>query len=286
VPDIFLASCIVNGVPSENIGVVVPGTPAEAWEPRKVPHGRVDQRFYDTKLINMYRSVVVYTPPDYEKSTATYPVFYLLHGSGGIETSWVFEGTANVILDNLIADGKAKPMILVMPFGHPEPSLRLGAMPTFSGRDIQNISRDLLEDVMPMIERAYRVNRNADKRAIGGFSMGGNQARQIGFARMDMFRYIATFSGSMGVANNRVTPENVEQSFPDLFAEQTDMSARRPMIWEAVGTEETALLAQHKIFNGVLDRHQIKYTFVTVAGGHTWHVWRRNLRDVAQMLFK
>src|SRR5580765_3240906 len=140
VPDIFLASCIVNGVASENIGVVVPGTPAEAWEPRKVPHGRVDQRWYDSRSLNMYRSVVVYTPPDYEKSTTSYPVFYLLHGSGGIETSWVFEGAANVILDNLIADGKVKPMILVMPFGHPEPSLRLGAMPTFSARNIQDVS--------------------------------------------------------------------------------------------------------------------------------------------------
>src|SRR5262245_33777964 len=209
VPDIFIASCIVNGVPSENIGVVVPGTPAEAWEPRKVPHGRVDQRWYDSRALNMYRSVVVYTPPDYEKSTTSYPVFYLLHGSGGIETSWVFDGSANVILDNLIADGKAKPMILVMPFGHPEPSARLGTMPTFTARSIQDFTRDLTEDVMPMIERAYRVMRSAEKRAIGGLSMGGNQARQIGLSRPDMFRYVATFSGTMVVVGWQVTTEAV-----------------------------------------------------------------------------
>src|SRR5262249_17347544 len=104
----------------------------------------------------------------------------LLHGSGGVEASWSYDGLAHVILDNLIADGKTKPMIVVMPFGHPEPSLRLGVTPTFTHRDMAEFSRDLLEDVIPMVERSYRVDRNADRRAIAGLSMGGNQARQIG----------------------------------------------------------------------------------------------------------
>jgi enterochelin esterase family protein len=122
-------------------------------------------------------------------------VLYLLHGSGGIEASWVMDGLANVILDNLIADGKVKPMVVVMPFGHPEASGRIGNLPTFVRRDLGEFSRDLFEDVMPMIERLYRVKRDPDARAIAGLSMGGNQARQIGLGRLDLFHYVATFSG-------------------------------------------------------------------------------------------
>jgi enterochelin esterase family protein len=213
-------------------------------------------------------------------------VLYLLHGSGGAEASWVLDGLANVILDNLIADGRAQPMIVVMPFGHPEPSMRLGSMPTFTRRDVQEFARDLIEDVIPMVERAYRVARQADRRAIAGLSMGGNQARQIGLGRMDMFHYIATFSGTMGVLGGAVTPEAIEQTFPDVFADAMSTNATLRLFWQAVGSEETSLLAAHRTFTGVLNQHQIRNTFVTIPGGHTWHVWRRNLRDLAPLLFQ
>jgi enterochelin esterase family protein len=285
-PDYYTVVFIADGVLGAGGSVLVTGSPPEAWEPRKVPHGRIDQRWYDSKSLNMLRSVYIYTPPDYERGNATYPVLYLLHGSGGAEASWIVDGVANVILDNLIADGRAKPMIVVMPFGHPEPSLRLGSMPAFTRRDVQEFSRDLIEDVLPMVERAYRVARQADRRAIAGLSMGGNQARQIGFARMDMFHYIATFSGTVAVIGGAVTPEAVEETFPAVFADPAETNAMLRLFWQAVGDDETNLLAQHRIFTGVLNRHQIHNTFVTIPGGHTWHVWRRNLRDVAPLLFQ
>ena len=257
-PDYYSVVFIADGALGSGGTVLIAGTPPEVWETRKVPHGALHQRWYDSKSLNALRSVYVYTPPDYDRSTTTYPVLYLLHGSGGAEASWVFDGLVNVILDNLIADGRAKPMIVVMPFGHPEPSMRQGYMPTFRRGDMQEFSRDLIEDVMPLVERTYRVARQADRRAIAGLSMGGNQARQIGLGRLDMFHYIASFSGTMGVVGGTVTQEAIESTFPEVLADPMATNASLRLFWEAVGT---------------------------IPGGHTWHVWRRNLRDLAPLLF-
>jgi enterochelin esterase family protein len=285
-PDVYVVSCIVDGVYSDLGIVVVPGVTPEAWEVRKVPHGTIHLRWYDSRSLGVLRSVYVYTPPDYERGDASYPVLYLLHGSGGVEASWSFDGLAHVILDNLIADGKATPMIVVMPFGHPEPSARLGFRPTFARRDIDEFTRDLLEDVMPMVEGSYRVLRDPDRRAIAGLSMGGNQARRIGLSRLDLFRYVATFSGSMGLGSGTPTVAAIEKAFPVVFEDPARTNATLRLLWAAVGSEETSLLAQHRMFTSVLNRHRIRNTFVTVPGSHTWHVWRRNLRDLAPLLFR
>lgn len=286
-PDIYAATCIVDGTTMGLAGYVhVTGATPEAWDPRQVPHGVVHQRWYDSRSLNVPRSVYIYTPPDYDRGNATYPVLYLLHGSGGVEGSWVFDGVANVILDNQIADGRAVPMIVVMPFGHPEASVRIGSVPTFTRRDVGQFARDLLEDVIPLVERHYRVKRNADMRAIAGFSMGGNQARQIGLSRQDLFHAIATFSGTMGVVGGAVTVEAIEQSFPALFDDPVAANATLRLLWAAVGGDEKNLLAQHRVWANTLDKHGLRHTLVTIPGGHTWHVWRRNLRDLVPLLFR
>lgn len=285
-PDIYMASCVIDGSVAVAGFVHVTGPTPEAWDPRKVPHGAVQQRWYDSRALGVLRSAYVYTPPDYDRGNTTYPVLYLLHGSGGVEASWVADGLANVILDNLIADGKARPMIVVMPFGHPEASVRIGNVPTFTRRDLVEFSRDLLEDVVPMIERLYRVKRDPDSRAIAGLSMGGNQARQIGLGRPDLFRYVGTFSGSMGVVGGAVNADSIRQTFAGTFADPAETNATLRLLWAAVGSDETNLLASHKLFTSLLDNHQIRHTFVTIPGGHTWHVWRRNLRDFAPLLFQ
>ena len=285
-PDIYPVACVVDGAMAIAGYAHVTGATPQAWDPRKVPHGAVHQRWYDSRTLGVPRSVYVYLPPDYDRGNTVYPTLYLLHGSGGVEASWILDGLANVILDNLIADGKVKPMILVMPFGHPSASVRIGSPADFSRRDMGEFSRDLIDDVMPMIERTYRVRRDADMRAIAGLSMGGNQARQIGLNRMDLFHYVATFSGSMGVAGGTVTDSAIEQTFPAVFADPDVTNTTLRLFWAAVGDRETNLLASHKTFNAMLDRHRIRHTFVTIPGGHTWHVWRRNLRDLAPLLFK
>jgi enterochelin esterase-like enzyme len=285
-PDVYAVHCVIDGA-IRTAGVLhLPGSPPEAWDPRKVPHGTVHQHWYDSRSLGMLRSVYVYTPPDYDKSRATYPVLYLLHGSGGSEESWVQTGMAPVILDNLIADGRAKPMIVVMPFGHTEPSARLGSTPTFTGRDLAGFSKDLLDDVMPLVERTYRAARDADRRAIAGLSMGGNQARQIGLGRLDVFHAVATFSGTVGLRNMPVNAANVEDTFAEVLADPVATNSTLRLLWAAVGADETNLVAQHKILAEVLDRHKIRHTVVTIPGGHTWHVWRRNLRDLLPLLFQ
>lgn len=285
-PDLYVAAYVVDGTMRSAGYIHVAGPVPEAWDVRKVPHGAIHQHWYDSKSLSMLRSVYVYTPPGYERETTIYPVLYLLHGSGGTEGSWIADGLANVILDNLIADGRAKPMIVVMPFGHPEPGMRAGSLPTFARRDLAAFSNDLIEDVIPLVERTYRAVRQADRRALAGLSMGGNQARQIGLSHLDLFRYIATFSGTVGVRGGAVSSETIEQTFADALADPSATNATLRLFWAAVGTEETNLRAQHRILNGVLDRYGIRHEFMTIPGGHTWHVWRRNLRDLAPRLFQ
>ena len=265
-PDIYLTSCIVDGVASRLSYAHITGPTPEAWDLRKVPHGAVHQRWYDSRSLGVLRSVYVYTPPDYDRGNTTYPVLYLLHGSGGIEASWSLEGMANVILDNLIADGKAKPMVVVMPFGHPEASMRVGVIPTFMRRDLSEFTQDLFDDIIPMIERTYRVRRDPDWRAIAGLSMGGNQARQIGLARMDMFHYVATFSGSMGVLGGTVTNAAIRQTFAGALEDAGSTNTTLRLFWAAVGADETNLLNSHKLFNSVLDAHVVRHKFVTIPG--------------------
>jgi enterochelin esterase-like enzyme len=285
-PDLYFASYVVDGATRPAGYLHIRGNPLEAWDTRKVPHGALHQHWYDSKTLSMLRRVIVYTPPDYDRDKNSYPVLYLLHGSGGTESSWTMDGLANVMLDNLIADGRVKPMIVVMPFGHTEPSMRPGSMPTFRGRDMTAFSNDLINDVIPLVERTYRVARQPDKRAIAGLSMGGNQARQIGLARLDLFSYVATFSGTVGLRSGAVSAQTIEESFADVLADASATNGMLRLFWAAVGTEETNLIAQHRILNDVLDRHGIRHEFVTIPGGHTWHVWRRNLRDLLLRLFQ
>jgi len=286
VPDYYPVAFITDGMIRTAGYVHVTGPKPEAWDPRPVPHGTIHQHWYDSKTLGMLRGVWVYTPPGYEAGTASYPVLYLLHGSGGDETSWVKDGLTNIILDNLIADEAARPMIVVMPFGHTEPSPRAGVVPSYAGRDTAAFTRELTTEIMPAIETTYRITRRADARAIAGFSMGGNHARLIGLGRLDVFHSVATFSGTISVRQRQVTAEAIQEAYGPVFddAEATDAALR--LLWLAVGSEETRLLTQHKIFTDLLDEHHIKHTFIVEPGGHTWYVWRRNLRDLAALLFR
>lgn len=285
-PDYYAVMFLTDGVVRTGGYVHVTGPRPEAWDPRPVKHGTIHQHWYDSKALKVLRSVWVYTPPGYEESKDSYPVLYLLHGSGGDETSWVKDGLANVILDNQIADGKAKPMIVVMPFGHSDPSPRAGVVPTYTGRDTAGFTQELINEVIPAVERTYRVNRNADARAIAGFSMGGNHARMIGLQRTDLFHSIGTFSGSIGVRSGQVTPEALEEAYGPLLADTDQVNATLRLLWLAVGSEETRMLGQHQMLRDLLNANRIRHTYVVEPGGHTWHVWRRNLRDLSALLFR
>jgi enterochelin esterase-like enzyme len=286
VPDFYPVAFITDGVFRTAGYVHVTGPSQEAWDPRPVKHGTIHQHWYDSTTLGMLRSVRVYTPPGYEESKESYPVLYLLHGSGGDDGSWISDGMANIILDNLIGAGAAKPMVVVMPFGHTEPSPRAGVVPSYAGRDTAKFTAELIGEVVPAIERSYRVTRKADARAIAGLSMGGNQARLIGLQRLDLFHSVATFSGTVGVRASEVTPEAIEEAYSPVLADADATNAALRVFWMAVGSDETRLLGQHKVFRDVLNAHHIKHTFVVETGGHTWHVWRRNFRDLVPLLFR
>jgi enterochelin esterase-like enzyme len=285
-PDYYAVAFLTDGTWRTAGYVHVTGPTPEVWDPRPVKHGTVHQLWYDSKALGVLRSAWVYTPPGYEEGKDAYPALYLMHGSGGDETSWVKDGLANVILDNQIADGRAKPMVVVMPFGHTDPSPRAGVVPTYTGRDTAALTQELINELIPLVERTYRITRRADARAIAGFSMGGNHARLIGLQRLDLFHSVATFSGTIGVRGPQVTPEAIQDAYGPVLADPDATNASLRLLWLAVGSEETRLLSQHKMFTDVLNTHRIKHTFVVEPGGHTWHVWRRNLRDLVALLFK
>jgi enterochelin esterase family protein len=283
--DIYTFAFMVDGV-SVNAGQVeVVGRTPEAWHPQKVPHGTVHVQWYDAKALGMLRSVYVYTPPGYERSNATLPVLYLLHGSGGAEDVWTSIGAANVILDNLIAAGKAKPMIVVMPFGHPEPSPIVGHAAPFAARDGAAFARDLIDEIMPLVQRTYRASSQADQRAVAGFSMGGGQALAIGLSRLDLFHAIGAFSGSISVAGGELTAAAIDAQYGAIFDDGVANDALR-LVWLACGKDETRLVTSNKLLADVLTRHSVKNMNTVVPGAHTWHVWRRNLRDMAPLLFQ
>ena len=189
----LLASAIVLSIPS---AVEAQGPTPAYLEVRPVPHGTVRTHAYRSKSLGTERKVVVYTPPNYETSADRFPVLYLLHGAGSTEASWTERGKAHVILDNLIADGKLRPLVVVMPFGYAfartEGAGRGDAAENKQQRE--GFQRDLIEDVIPMIDATLRVHGDRDHRAIAGLSLGGGQSLAIGLSHTNLFSRVAGFS--------------------------------------------------------------------------------------------
>jgi enterochelin esterase family protein len=238
------------------------------WQ--NVPHGALTAHEYDSKAVHRVRRVVVYTPPDYAKDTETkYPVLYLFHGSGDNEGCWSEDGKAHWILDNLIAQGKAKPMLIVMPDGHAIPE---GGVP--SG-NLEAFEKDLLGDVMPLVESHYRVIPDAAHRAIIGLSMGGGQSLVIGLNHPDLFAWIGGMSGYVPDAEHTVGASISSPGFQDKVK----------LLWFAIGKEDF-LLKQNQALDAFLTSKNIKHQFVLTEGAHRWPVWRGYLADFAPLIFQ
>ena len=207
---------------------MVPGPEKAVFEERPVPHGTVHVNFYDSKNLDTPRMFYVYTPPGYESNQQKYPVLYLLHGNGQIEASWTWTGRANVIMDNLLADGKIKPMIVVMPYGHiPREIKPAPAAPAGPG-DGAAIEKELLTGVKPIVESKYRVLADRQHRAIAGLSMGAGQSMSIGLHNLDQFAYIGAFSGG----GNRAEWEKTDAAI---------LNAKLKVLWLGCGTRRRAL---------------------------------------------
>src|SRR5579859_1661675 len=261
--------------------VHVPGPPSLTWEIAAVPHGEIHHHFYKSKVVGDDRGFYVYTPPGYDpRGKQTYPALYLLHGYSDDASAWTAVGRANIILDNLIAQGKAKPMLIVMPLGYGEPKILEPNSGAFRDRALTDRNFDkfreaLLTEVIPQVESAYLVKKDRDSRAIAGLSMGGAESLLTGLNTLDKFSYVGAFS------SGGFTPE-FDREFPALDVKS---SQQLHLLWIACGTEDR-LIEINRNFRAWLASKGVKHADIETPGMHTWMVWRRDLTEFTQLLFR
>lgn len=238
---------------------------------RDVPHGTVHTHAYLSKPIDRFRELKVYTPPGYETGKESYPLLVLQHGHSDSHATWVAYGKAHWILDNLIAAGKAKPMIVLMLDGHPIPeSYGNGRSP----ENTEELRRDLLEAALPLIEKNYRVLPGRENRAIAGLSMGGLHALTIGLNELETFSTVASFSGAIP-----------EESILEPVLSQPEMAnGQLDLLWIACGKKDFVLDENRKLV-AFLEESGIDHTWLLTEGGHSWPVWRDYLAKLAPLLF-
>jgi len=257
-------------------GIEVPEPGVNFYDAKNVPHGDVRVRPYFSKIANAWRQAYVYTPPGYDSNPNTrYPVLYLQHGAGEDERGWTMQGRANFILDNLIAEGKAKPMIVVMDNGGGSavfaPGVARGSVANSQFAEI------LIREIIPMVETNYRALNDRANRALAGLSMGAGQAWQIGTANLDKFAYIGGFSG--GATGEPQTAYNGVMANAKAFNKQVRV------LYISIGTEENVQGA--RTFHEKLDQHGIKHVYFESMGtAHEWQTWRRSLHGFAPLLFR
>jgi enterochelin esterase family protein len=266
--------------------VVVPGS--EAFDLKDVPHGAVAAVPYYSKSLGKFRRMHVYTPPGYGTSEERYPVFYLLHGASDSDASWSTVGRAGVILDNLIAAGKAKPMIVVMPAGHTG-AFRFGPPGENSfQRQMSEFVTDLHEDVRPLVESSYRTLDGPANRAIAGLSMGGAQTLDAAFGKPEDYGYVGVFSsGIFGIAGGFGGSPPNKQWEEDHAAILDDPAKRAGMklVWFGTGKDDFLVETTRETVK-MLKGHGLDVAYEETEGGHTWLVWRDYLAEFAPMLFQ
>jgi enterochelin esterase family protein len=252
--------------------VDVPGNPPELWEARDVPHGAIEVNWAKSDATGDTRAYYVYTPPGYDPCKSTrYPVLYLLHGNNDTAAGWTDVGKANFILDNLIAEKKAAPMIIVMPWGHAVP---------YTGPQTSNTAtfeRYLIGEVMPQVEKKYRTASGRDNRAIVGLSMGGGHALQIGLSHLDLFSAVAAFSSA--------APSSFETRFKSLLDDPEGTNKKLKLLWIGCGRQDSAFERNQKL-SKLLSAHNIRNTFYATDGLHNFAIWRRHLVEVTPLLFR
>lgn len=254
----------------------IPGTPPNPWDFQDVPHGTVHQHAYFSKVLGRQRSLCIYTPPGYETDKERiYPLLVLQHGSGDNEQTWIAHGKAHWILDNLIAANKARPMIVLMMDGHPMGKLAKDSPEDKKALAMESFRRELLEDALPLLESTYRVERDANSRALAGLTMGGGQSLTVGLSNLDHFSWIGAFSASPPLSA-LVDP---------VLADAATTNPRINLLWIAVGKEDS-LREKNEAFIVQLRKQTIKHEWFLTEGGHTWPLWRQYLVDFAPRLFQ
>lgn len=255
-------------------GIEVPARDQDFYALKEVPHGRVQQVLFPSKSTGTIRRAFVYTPPDYEKSRARYPVLYLQHGWGEDETAWTNQGRANLIMDNLIAEGKARPFIIVMTYGMTN-DVKIGGLANF---DVNHFQRVLVDELVPYIDSNFRTRADQRHRAMAGLSMGGMETRWITLKRFDVFSHIGLFSGGV------ISPEDVSGApgFKDKVK----------LVFVSYGSRELGgnnpmRTGNPREITEALQKAGVRSVFyVSPETAHEFLSWRRSLREFAPLLFR
>ncbi len=256
--------------------VEVPAEPSAAWDLHDVPHGTVVTEWQKSGVLQRTERIILYLPPGYEKSSARYPVLYLVHGSGDVPESWVNAGHANFILDNLIAAGKAKPMIVVMPAGHALPFSAPRGGPV-SNNDL--FEQYLVKEVIPTVEARYRTAPGARNRVLAGLSMGGGHTIYTGFSHPDLFSALGVFSPGL--------PRDFDTKFHSVLQQPKAFNDKVKLVWVACGDNDTTVqYPRVKTWAESLNQAGLHESFHTYSGAHTWPVWRMSLTDFVPLIFQ
>ena len=280
--------------------VEVPEAGVDYYQPKDVPHGQVREIWYHSGVTDSWRHALVYLPPDYDSAKTRYPVLYLQHGGGEDESGWIRQGKANFILDNLIAGGSTKPMIIVMANGY---ATRAGyVVPDMSGTAFGSpefmkvmqermgaFEDDVTQALIPFIDKTFRTVPDREHRAMAGLSMGGMQTFQVTFDHLDLFSYIGGFSGAGGMMMMRSGEKpDLKTAFNGALADPATFQKRVHLLWIGVGTNEPERMkAGLENLNASLDEGKIQHVFYESPGtDHEWQTWRRDLKDFAPRLFQ
>jgi enterochelin esterase-like enzyme len=258
-------------------GIEVPFSGDDYYAARDVPHGELAIKRYFSRVTNTWRQFCIYKPAGYDVNTdQKYPVLYILHGGGEDERGWATQGKTDLILDNLIAAGKAKPMLVVMPDGNMDGQQGFGEM------TLRMFERELKQSIIPFVEKNYRAETAPGNRALAGLSMGGLQTLYVGINNTDMFPYLGVFSSGW-----------IMPAQSDIAGKQYDYIKNNParmsslrLFWIAMGGKEDIAWNNGQALLKKLDELNVKYTYSEYPGGHTWPVWRNNLYNFAQLLFR
>ena len=275
-----------DGTRYENV-IIVPGASSDVYTVKDVPHGMISKVWYPSPTLEKSRRMYIYTPPGYAGSTEKYPVLYLLHGAGGDEDAWTTLGRTPYILDNLIAAGKAKPMIVVMTNGNawssaaPGEEPKAAAAPDYTQMARNGFEKSLVADVIPYVEKNYRVLTDKNNRAIAGLSMGGMHTQNISNANPGMFGYIGVMS--MGLMNDRRGATYNEEEHKKQLKALQDSGVK--LYWIACGKEDFLIESVNNL-RKLYDGMGFKYEYVETTGGHTWTNWRIYLAELSPKLFK
>ncbi|WP_229312205.1 alpha/beta hydrolase-fold protein [Larkinella punicea] len=260
-------------------GIEIPDRDGGYYALKDVPHGEIRIKRYLSKASNAWREMYVYTPPGYDQSAEKYPVLYLLHGGGEDQRGWATQGRTGMILDNLIAEQKAKPMVIVMLDGNMP---NAGGLAGFNENVLHAFENELKQGAIPFVEGNFRVATDAKNRALAGLSMGGLQTLYAGIKNTDLFSSLGVFSSGW-FANN---PKLSDPQYEFMKTNAATINGNLKNLWISMGGKEDIAHQNCQVMMKKFDDLGIKYQYSEYAGGHTWPVWRHDLFGFSQVLFK